>query len=95
MVNKKGNKGKRDKYSDFVPVEKMHQQIIPEELPEGAYGSPTNYRLGKSTPFKDDQQAISAFTYENKNLHEGLPRRYPFAHPTHDDDEVDSERPIY
>lgn len=95
MVNKKGNKGQRNKYSDFVPVEKMHQQIIPEDFPEGPYGSPINRRLGKSTPFEEDQQAISNLTYENKNLHEDLPRQYPVAHPPHDDKEVDSERPLY
>lgn len=94
-MNKKGNKGKRNKHSDFVPVEKVHQEIIPEEFTEGPYGSPMNRRLGKSTPFGPGQHAISGFTYENKNLHENLPRQYPGAHPPHDDDEVDSERPLY
>lgn len=94
-MNKKGNEGKRNKYSDFVPVEKMHQEIIPEEFTEGAYGSPINRRLGKSTPFEPDQHAISGFTYENKTLHQDIPRQYPTAHPPHDDDEVDSERPLY
>ncbi|MFA8437412.1 hypothetical protein [Pueribacillus sp. YX66] len=95
MVNKKGNRGERNKYSDFVPVEKMHNEIIPEDFPEGPYGSPINRRLGKSTPFGPDQHAKSNFAYENKNLHEGLPRQYPVSHPPHDDEEVDSERPVY
>lgn len=94
-MEKKGNKGERNKYSDFVPVEKMHNEVIPEDLPEGPYGSPINRRLGKSTPFGKDQHAISAFTNENKELHENLPRQYPGAHPPHDDKEVDSERPLY
>lgn len=94
-MNKKGNEEKRKKYSDFVPVEKMHQEIIPEEFTEGAYGSPIDRRLGKSTPFAPDQHAISAFTYENKNLHQDIPRQTPASHPPHDDDEVDSEQPLY
>ena len=94
-MNKKGNEEKRKKYSDFVPVEKMHQEIIPEEFTEGAYGSPINRRLGKSTPFASDQHAISAFTYENRNLHQDLPRQAPASHPPHDDKEVDSERSVY
>ena len=82
------------RYTDFVPVEKMHNEIIPEEMPEGAYGSPTNnVRLGKTTPFEQDQYAISSFSFENRELHQDMPRQYPGGHPTHDDKETDMEQP--
>lgn len=88
----KKDKQKED-YTDFAVVESMRNEIIPEDLPEGAYGSPINRRLGKSTPFEEDQQAISNFTYENRQHHEDLPRQYPGAHPTHDEEDKDTEKP--
>jgi hypothetical protein len=92
LNQEKGNKTEKE-YSDFAVVETMHNYVLPEDLPEGPYGSPRNDKLGKSTPFDDDQRYYSAFNYENKTLHEGLPRQDPGAHPIHDDPNKNEEAP--
>ncbi|WP_078556945.1 cytosolic protein [Bacillus alkalicellulosilyticus] len=71
----------------------MKNYVLPEPFPEGPYGSPINRPLGKSTPWKPGQRSYSAFTYENKNLHQNLPRKFPGAHPTHDDPDKNEEPP--
>ncbi|MFG6113980.1 hypothetical protein ACGTN9_02240 [Halobacillus sp. MO56] len=90
-------KEQKDKgYSDFANVETQRNFLTHEDFTEGPYGSPIKkYDLAenKSTPWKKGQQPYSAFTYENRNLHEDLPRQYPQAHPTHDDKEIDTEAP--
>jgi hypothetical protein len=80
-------------YTDFSNVEDMRNYILPEDLPEGPYGSPRNGQLGKSTPWEEGQRYYSAFNYENKSLHQDLPRKFPGAHPTHDDPEKNEELP--
>jgi hypothetical protein len=80
-------------YTDFSNVEDMKNYILPEDLPEGPYGSPRNEKLGKSTPWEDDQRYYSAFNYEFKSLHQDIPRKFPGAHPTHDDPEKNEEQP--
>lgn len=60
-------------------------KLRPEEFPEGAYGAEKEEQLGKSTPWKPGQRRASAFTYENKEFHEGLERQDPNRHPTHDE----------
>ncbi|WP_026673555.1 hypothetical protein [Alkalihalobacterium bogoriense] len=82
-----------ENYTDFSNVETMKNYIFPETLPEGPYGSPINRKLGKSTPWKEGQRAYSAFTYEFKSLHQNLPRKFPGAHPTHDDPSKNEEPP--
>ncbi|MCK0472733.1 cytosolic protein [Halalkalibacter sp. APA_J-10(15)] len=82
----KDNKGQED-YSDFANVEAMRNFLVPEQTPEGPYGSPFNKEKpvsNKTTPFKKGQRPYSAFNYENKSLHENNPRKDPGAHPTHD-----------
>ena len=86
-------KEKKQQYTDFSNVETGRNNVLPEDLPEGPYGSPVNRELGKSTPWKESQRYYSAFNYENKSLHDGLERQYPGAHPTHDDPERDTEQP--
>ncbi|MDG5788905.1 hypothetical protein QA612_15725 [Evansella sp. AB-P1] len=81
-------------YSDFIAVEKYRNEIIPEITPEGAYGSPIEPPLGKSTPWEDGQQAISGYAYEYKNLHQNLERKDPGAHFTHDDKRMDRGEPF-
>lgn len=84
------------KYTDFANVETWRNFIIPEEYPEGSYGAPEGKYSpveNKSTPWDQDQQPYSAFTYENRNLHQDLPRQFPGAHPTHDDPNVNTEPP--
>lgn len=71
-------KEKRRKYTDVPVVESQRNDLTSEEFPEGPYGMnlPTE-TLGKSTPWREDQEYMSPFGYENKVLHEGLPREYP------------------
>lgn len=75
----------KEKYSDFSNVEIGANYVIPEDTPEGPYGSPVNKKLGKTTPWREGQRSYSAFNYEFKSLHQGLPRQDPGAHPPHDD----------
>ncbi|MFC0187681.1 hypothetical protein ACFFJY_05235 [Fictibacillus aquaticus] len=82
-----------NKYSDFSNVETARRFVLPEDFPEGPYGSPIVRKLGKSTPWKEDQRYYSAFNYENKSLHEGIERKFPGAHPTHDDPERSTQDP--
>ncbi|MDP4552406.1 hypothetical protein Q9251_16135 [Alkalihalobacillus macyae] len=82
-----------EKYTDFANVEKGRNYVLPEDTPEGPYGSPVNKKLGKTTPWREGQRSYSAFNYENKNLHQNLPRQDPASHPPHDDPEKDSEKP--
>ncbi|WP_332888675.1 hypothetical protein [Salipaludibacillus keqinensis] len=76
---------KDEEYEDFAAVEKYRHEVLPEITPEGAYGSPIEPPLGKSSPWQPGQRSISAFTYENRELHEGLQRKDPGSHPPHDD----------
>ncbi|MBD8070451.1 cytosolic protein [Bacillus sp. PS06] len=90
------NNNKKKEYTDFSNVETMRNFLVPEQTPEGPYGSPIGNNdlvQSKSTPWKDGQTFYSGFTYENRTLHQNLPRQYPGAHPTHDDPTKDSESP--
>lgn len=95
MANKR--KDKEDiLYTDVSNVETQRNFIIPEELPEGAYGSPRGESTpveNKSTPWKEGQRHYSAFNYEFKSMHEDIPRQFPGSHPTHDDPDQDTEQP--
>ncbi len=74
------------RYGELSTVESQRNELIPEEFPEGPYGSdiiPEN--LSKSTPWRQDQRRTSAFTYENRKLHEGISRDLPPDHETHDE----------
>ncbi|SFB12622.1 MULTISPECIES: cytosolic protein [unclassified Bacillus (in: firmicutes)] len=85
-----------DLYSDFSNVEKQRNYLIPEDLPEGPYGSPrgkTEPVQNKSTPWEKGQRYQSAFNYEFKSLHQDLPRQMEGAHPPHDDPDKDDQRP--
>ncbi len=77
---------RRSDYTDVASVESQRNDLIAEEFPEGPYGSPlrSDY-LGKSTPWREDQRPPNRFAYENRALHEGLPRNDPPAHLTHDE----------
>lgn len=73
----------KEDYKDFSNVEVGRDYLIPETLPEGPYGSPRGkYTLvrNKSGPFRTGQRYYSAFNYENKGLHEDIPREAPGAH---------------
>lgn len=70
----------RDEYTDLETVESQRNDLIPEEFPEGPYGTSLNTEsLGKSTPWRKDQRPPNRFSYENHELHEGIKRDYPGA----------------
>lgn len=77
---------RRSDYTDLSTVESQRNDLTAEEFPEGPYGSSLIETLGKSTPWRKDQRPPNRFTYENRTLHEGLPREYPPAHMTHDEE---------
>lgn len=71
----------------MAPSDQYDLEIIPEEFPEGPFGSPINKDKkvsGKSTPWKQGQRRASAYVYPDKDQHDDLPRQYPDAHPLHD-----------
>lgn len=79
---------KEDKsdYTDLATVESQRNDLTAEEFPEGPLGSDAHSEtLGKSTPWRDTQRPPNRFSYENRELHEGLPRVYPPDHDTHDE----------
>lgn len=77
----------RSKYTDVSTVESMRNDLTAEEFPEGPYGSTINAeKLGKSSPWRIDQRPPNTFTWENRELHEGLDRQYPPGHATHDEE---------
>ncbi|OZI13011.1 cytosolic protein [Bacillaceae bacterium SAS-127] len=83
-----------EQYTDFSNVEASRNYLIPEQMPEGPYGAPRNKFepvQNKSTPWRKGQRYYSAFNYENKSLHQHLPRNMEGAHPPHDDPDEDQE----
>ncbi|WP_171691873.1 hypothetical protein [Paenibacillus germinis] len=68
----------RDDFTDLETVESQRNDLIPEEFPEGPYGTSLNTEsLGKSSPWRKDQRPPNPFSYENRELHEGIKRDYP------------------
>jgi hypothetical protein len=85
-----------EKYTDLSNVEKQRNFLTAEEFPDGPFGSPIRQNepvQGKSTPWKEGQRRYSNFNYENKSLHQDLPRQMDGAHPTHDDPESNQQPP--
>ncbi|WNR47130.1 hypothetical protein MJB10_21055 [Paenibacillus roseipurpureus] len=81
---------RRAAYADLKTVESQRNDLIPEEFPEGPYGtSMLTESLGKSTPWREDQRSPNRFSYENRELHAGITRDYPGAddaqQETHED----------
>ncbi|MBA4493705.1 hypothetical protein ACFO25_04840 [Paenactinomyces guangxiensis] len=78
----------KDSFEELETVQSVHNEIIPEEFPEGPYGAATTpEKPGKTSPWRPGQRSVSAFTYEMRQFHEGLPRVIPGSHPTHDEPE--------
>ncbi|MEW9051839.1 MAG: cytosolic protein [Neobacillus sp.] len=83
-------------YFDLSNVEKQKNYLTAEDYPEGPYGSPIGKNTpveNKSTPWKEGQRFFSNFNYENKSLHEGLPRQMEGSHPPHDDPDTHKQPP--
>jgi hypothetical protein len=79
-------KENRQPYTDLATVESQRNDLTAEEFPEGPYGSNIiNETLGKSTPWRQDQRPPNRFTYENRELHEGIDRDYPGDQGTNDE----------
>ncbi|WP_206438432.1 hypothetical protein [Paenibacillus whitsoniae] len=77
-------------YTDFKSVESQRNNLIPEEFPEGPYGTSIAYEtLGKSTPWREEQHWTRAYSYENQELHKDIPRGYPG-----EDDTLQSEEDL-
>lgn len=86
----------KEQYFDFSNVEKQRDFLIAEEFPEGPYGSPSRADEpveNKSTPWKEGQRFYSAFNYENKTLHQDIPRQWPDGHLPHDDPDKEEQPP--
>lgn len=78
----------RSPFTDLATVESQRNDLTAEEFPEGPYGSSLlTETLGKSSPWREDQRPPNTYAYENRELHEGLPRVYPPDHDTHDENE--------
>ncbi|MFB4474332.1 hypothetical protein [Virgibacillus sp. SK37] len=76
------------KFSNFSNVEKMKNELIPEEFPEGSFGSAINKEetvSSKSTEWNEGQKRMSAYVYPDEDQHDDLPRQFPGAHPLHDE----------
>lgn len=76
----------KESYHELDSVIAYHNELNNEEFPEGPYGAVYNEeKLGKTSPWLPGQHITSAFTYENREFHEGLDRQEPNSHPTHDE----------
>lgn len=87
---------KEKQHFDFSNVEKQRNYLAAEEFPDGPFGSPIRQDEPvqlKSTSWKDGQRRYSAFNYENKSLHQDLPRQMAGSHPTHDDPNGEEQPP--
>lgn len=77
---------RKQKYTDLATVESARNDLTAEEFPEGPYGMGLKTEtLSKSSPWREDQRPPNRFAYENRELHEGLPREDPPEHLTHDE----------
>ncbi|MFD1953683.1 hypothetical protein ACFSL6_05680 [Paenibacillus thailandensis] len=67
----------RSDYKELSTVESRRNDLAAEEFPDGPYGSDIRSETpGKSTPWRADQRASSAYGYENRELHSRLDRDY-------------------
>jgi hypothetical protein len=72
------NSNSESEYGDVSTVQSQQNDLIPEEFPEGPYGSSLEAEsIGKSSPWKHGQNGPRPFGYENLQLHEGSGRDYP------------------
>ena len=90
-------KKEEKQYSDFANVVNQNMFLAWEEFPEGSYGQQDSEGerpvTNKDTPWVEGQTYISNFTYEDRTLHQDIPREYPGTHPTHDNPDEEQEPP--
>lgn len=80
---------------EITPLSTEYDQThtyFQEEFPDGPYGSSILFPLEKKKRKKDAHSA-PRFTYEARGFHEGIPRKDPGAHPTHDDPTTSRQGP--
>ncbi|MDR0268599.1 hypothetical protein [Paenibacillus sp.] len=64
--------------NDVSTVQSQRNDLIPEEFPEGPYGSSLEAEsIGKSKPWLKGQNGPRPFGNENLQLHEADGREYP------------------
>ncbi|GGE48529.1 hypothetical protein GCM10011391_29180 [Pullulanibacillus camelliae] len=96
MKDNRKNNTEEKRYSDFSNVEDQRNFLASEEFPEGSFGQTRDREKpvqNKETPWHKGQQYTSGFVYEDRTLHQELPRQYSGAHPTHDDPANETEPP--
>lgn len=81
-MSKKFKPEEHREYTDLSTVESQRNDTIPEEFPEGPYGSTLQASLGKTEPWREDQRPPNRFDYENRSLHEQEERDFPGADET-------------
>lgn len=78
--------------NDVSTVQSQHNDLIPEEFPEGPYGSSLMAEsLGKSSPWREGQHSPRRFGYENQELHETEGRHYPSEDPVPENSRSEEE----
>lgn len=89
----------RSKHEPHTPLSTDHDHLHSrtlEEFPDGPYGSPLLLEsLGKSSDWDTGEHVAPRFSYENKDLHDDLPRLEPQADPIryeHAEDETLSNK---
>lgn len=88
MEENKDDKKYENRFAEITNVETMKEQLIPEEFPDGPFGSPIRKNAkveGKSSQWIKGQQRTSGYVYYDKERHDDLPRQMPGAHPLHDE----------
>ncbi|PTQ56115.1 MAG: hypothetical protein BSOLF_0808 [Candidatus Carbobacillus altaicus] len=68
----------RDRWRDSEHLKTEHSyrhDLLPEEFPEGPYGSPMEMEVARE--WSQDDHRVSAFEFESKEFHEGIPRHLP------------------
>lgn len=74
-------KGEKDVYTPLsTEYNYLHSRTV-EEFPEGAYGSPVNFPLGKTSGWDTGEEVNPRFSYEDEELHEVTARLDELADP--------------
>lgn len=82
------DKKDKNRFAEMTNVERMHEELVPEEYPDGPYGSSIRQDApvrGKSSPWSKGQKRMSSYVYPDQEQHDDLPRQMPGAHPLHDE----------